>query len=365
MAKKYFLPTKIIFGEKTYSQLFPELEAAGVKKPLVICGKHFLSSFKYRDLEEKVPVFEIFTDILPNPSTVSVDSAAKILNERDCDAVIGIGGGSVLDAAKVVACLRGYNKSCETFYKKISIKKSVPFFAVPTTSGSGSEVTKYSVLTRSDGGKKTLHHDKFYAAVAIVDPELTYSMPPAVTAATGIDAFCQAMEAYWAKSATPETDKFASEGIQLAFYSLFKAVKDPDRQVRYNMSLSSLRAAQAFSQTGTTACHTLSYPLTKHFGLVHGFAVAMTLPWFLEFYSMKNGAKCLEACSLIGAKTIEQGRERILDLMRSIGAPTSLREISCTREDFPKIIGASLDHKPQNPGKHTAHDIEMLLNEIY
>jgi len=363
--KKYFLPTKIIFGEKTYGRLFSELEAAGVKHPLVMCANHFLSSFKYRDIEEKVPVFELFTDIEQNPSTKTVDSAAKVLNKKDCDAVVGIGGGSVLDCAKVVACMKGSRKGCESFYKKISIKKVVPFFAIPTTAGSGSEATKYSVLTTSNGVKKTLRHDKFYPKVAIIDPELTYSMPSHVTAASGVDAFCQAMEAYWAKSATPKTDEYAKEAMHLAFHSLFKAVKDPDRQVRYNMSLASLRAAQAFSNTGTTGCHSTSYPLTKYFGLVHGFAVAISLPWFLGFYSEKNEKRCLEICDVLGAKTIAAGQEKIFGLLQSIDAPTSLRQIGCTREDFARIIEMAKENRPQNPRQHTSEDIARLLGAIY
>ncbi|MBI4209915.1 MAG: iron-containing alcohol dehydrogenase [Candidatus Diapherotrites archaeon] len=366
--KKYFLPVKIIFGEKSYQKLFSELEGAGVKKPLLICGSHFVSSFKYKDFEEKVPVFEVFTGVEPNPSTSTVDRAASLLNSSQCDAVVGIGGGSVLDAAKVVACMHGFKKSCESFYRKPPHRKNrVPFFAVPTTSGSGSEATRYSVLTRSDGSKKTLRHDLFYARVAIVDPELTYSMPPEVTAATGIDAFCQSVEAYWAKTATPQTDAFAAEAIGLAYHSIFKAVNDPDKQARQNMSLASLCAAQAFSNTGTTACHQVSYPLTRHFGLVHGFAVAITLQWFLGFYSEKGGKageKCLEICRLIGAKTIAEGREKLIGLLSSIGAPTKLREIGCRPEDFQKIVAVCLEERPQNPRKHTKEDIERMLAEI-
>ncbi len=362
---KYSLPTKIIFGEKAFQQLFPELEAAGAKRPLIICGKHFTSSFKFKDIEERISPFELFTDVEPNPSTETVDAAAKILNSRNCDAVIGIGGGSVLDAAKVVACMKGVNKSCETFYKKVKVKSQVPFFSIPTTSGSGSEVTRYSVLTTKAGVKRSLEDKKFYAKSAIVDPELTYSMPPELTAATGVDAFCQAVESHWSKKATRETDAFSVEAIGLAYHSLFKAVKGPDKQVRHNMSLASLRAAQAFSNTGTTACHTVSYALTKRYGLVHGFAVALTLPWFMGFYSEKRGKKCLEICNMLGAKTIPEGRAKISEFLASVGAPARLRGIGCRQEDFNGIISESLSQKPQNPRKHTAQDLERMLRELY
>ncbi|HIH09541.1 MAG TPA: iron-containing alcohol dehydrogenase [Candidatus Diapherotrites archaeon] len=365
MKAKYFLPTKVIFGEKSFQQLFGELKDANVAKPLVVCGKHFTSSFKFSSLEENLPVFESFTDVESNPSTQTVDRAAQVLNEKGCDAVIGIGGGSVMDAAKVVAAMKNSGKKSEDFYRRISVKEKVPFFALPTTSGSGSEVTKYSVLTLPDGSKKTLRSDKFYAKVAIIDPELTYTVPRETTAASGIDAFCQAVEAYWSRNAMPETDKFAQEAIRLAYHNLFKVVNDPDKAARYNLSLASLRAGQAFSNTGTTACHSTSYAFTKYYGLVHGFAVAITLPWFFEFYSLKSGEKCMEISNILGAKTIRQGREKLTELLRSIGAPTGLEEIGCPRSDFPKLVEMCLVNRPANPRKHTAKDIERMLNELY
>ncbi len=367
--KKYFLPTKIFFGEKTLQRLPAELQEAKVKKPLLICGKHFLGSGKYRWVEENLGYFEVFSDVEPNPGTGSVDAAARFMNEKGCDAVIGIGGGSVLDTAKVVACMKGMKGKVEFFYgknkMKIPEKNRVPFFALPTTAGSGSEVTMFSILTLPSGVKKSLHCKDFYARTAIVDPELTYTCPPETTASSGIDAFCQAIEAYWARNSTSETDKFAAEAIPLAYGSLVKAVKDPDRHVRMQMSLASLLAGQAFSQTGTTACHTLSYAFTRYYGLVHGFSVAITLPWFLEFYAGKEEKKCLDICSFIGAKTIADGKEKILGLMRAIGAPTRLFDIGCPRSGFPKIIEMSFSHKPQNPRRHSRVDLEKLLDDIY
>ncbi|VVC00726.1 Iron-containing alcohol dehydrogenase [uncultured archaeon] len=367
MARKYSLPTKVIFGEKSFQQLFSELSVAQVKKPLIICGNHFINSFKFRDIEEKIPVFELFSGVEENPSTATADAAAKVLNEGGCDAVIGIGGGSAMDVAKVVACMKGCGKSCESFYRQIKItgKNRVPFFALPTTSGSGSEVTKYSVLTLLSGEKKSISDNKFYARVALVDPELTYTMSPEVTASCGVDAFCQAIEAYWAGTATTETGRYAAEAIQLAYHNLFKAVNDPDKQVRQNMSLASLRSGQAFGQTGTTAPHGCSYAFTKYYGLPHGFAVGITLPWFLGFYAEKRGKKCLEICNILGAKTIPEGKEKIIGFLASVGAPTRLDEIGCPRSDFPKIIEMCMGQRPQNPRGHSRGDIERMLNEIY
>ena len=369
--KKYFLPAKIIFGEKTFEQLPAELKAAGVKKPLLICGKHFIPSLKFRVLQNALPFFRVFSGVEANPSTASVDEAAKMLNELKCDSVIGIGGGSVLDAAKVVACMKGFTKGSEAFYGKMKISRAqrVPFFALPTTSGSGSEATPYSVLTLPSGEKKGLKFREFFAAVAIVDPELTTSMPPELTASSGIDAFSQAVEAFWAKTSTPETDAFAKESIALSYQWLVKAVKVPDMQSRVMMAKASLTAARAFSNTGTTACHTVSYAFTKHYGLAHGFAVAISVPWFLGFYSESKSKqtrdKCKEICSILGANSVPEAQEKIRALLKSIGAPTRLSEIGCVREDFPKIIEMAAVNKPSNPRRHTTKDIERMLEELY
>ena len=360
----YFLPTKIVFGEKTFLKIFYELKERKVKKPLLVCGKHFTSTMHFKELKKNLKGMEVFSRIEANPSTASVDKAAEMMNEKSCDAVIGIGGGSVLDAAKVVACMKNFSGSCESLYEKIRVKEKVPFFALPTTSGSGSEATKYSVLTRSSGMKETLKDDLFYPEAAIVDPELTYSMPASVTAATGIDAFCQAVEAYWAATSMPETDEFAEAAIKLSFKTLRKVVNAPDKSSRHDMALASLTTARAFSNTGTTACHTLSYAFTKYYGLVHGFAVALTIPSFLEFYS-ESTEKCLAICGFFGVNTIGEGKQKILGLMREVGAPTRLREIGCKKKDLQKIIELSLADKLGNPRNHSAEDLEKIFEKIF
>ena len=358
--------TKIIFGENTFEKLFSELEKANCKKPLLICGKHFQLTKQFNLFKSKIKNFELFDSIEPNPKVSSVNSAAELLNKTKCDCVIGIGGGSVLDVAKVVAIMKDFEKSCEEFYVSFEqVKKVVPFFALPTTSGTGSEATKYSVLTLSSKIKQTLRSEKLYAKIAIVDPELTYSMSSSLTATTGLDAFCQAIESYWSVNSTEETKGFAKESIQLAFSSLVKAVNSPDVSSRRNMALASITGAKAFDYTGTTACHSISYSFTQMYGLPHGFAVALTLPWFLEFYSTAREKECLEICSFINAKSISEAREKIVSLMKEVKAPVCLKEIGCRKKDFEKIISQSLSQKPNNPRQHTREDIQRMLEELF
>lgn len=363
----YYLPTKIIFGEKTFRQLFTELKSLGAKKPLIICGRHFLGSTKFNDIKDNIARYSLVSGIPENPSIRAVDVVAKKMNLEGCDAVIGIGGGSVLDTSKLVSAMKGIKKSCKSFYGKAKFSKGnkIPFIAIPTTSGSGSEATKYSVLTLENGVKKSLSDDLLYADVAIVDPELTNTCPARTTAASGIDAFCQGFEGYWAKNSTQKSREFSAEAIRLAYANLEAAVKFPNRAVRYNMANASLSSARGFSQTGTTGCHQLSYAWTRYYGLVHGFAVAITLPWFLEFYSQAEPQRCLELCGFLGAKNIDEGRQKITSLLESIGAPVRLRDIGFKMEDSQKVIEMCLSRRPQSPRAHTRADLMRLIGELY
>ena len=190
-------------------------------------------------------------------------------------------------------------------------------------------------------------------------------MPSSLTATTGLDAFCQAIESYWSVNSTTQTKAHAKEAIQLAFSSLAKAVNFPEDSSRQKMALASITAAKAFDYTGTTACHLISYAFTQMYGLAHGFAVALTLPWFLEFYSKVREKECLEICSFIGANNIAEGRKKIISLMKEVNAPISLREIGCEKKDFKKIISQSLSQKPNNPRQHVAKDLQLMLEEIF
>ncbi|PIN85834.1 MAG: hypothetical protein COV47_00110 [Candidatus Diapherotrites archaeon CG11_big_fil_rev_8_21_14_0_20_37_9] len=359
------MPPKIIFGEKRFSSLFDELENTGSAKPLLVCGNHFTKTDYFNLISEKFDALQIFTGIEPNPSVESVDKCAEIISSADCDSVIGIGGGSVLDASKVAACLKGSSKGVMEFYNKINVKEKVPFFSMPTTSGSGAEYTKYSVLTLPDSTKSTLRSEEFYAKTCIVDPELTYSLPKEITAASGVDAFCQAVESYWSKTATPVTKCDSTGSMTLSFNALAKAVNEPGADSRHDMALASITAAKAFDITGTTACHTLSYAFTKYYGLAHGFAVAITLPWFLKFYSDSFPMVGNSIAKNLDAVSVDDAGEKIISLLELIEAPTRLRDIGAKKQDFEKIVEMSLIQKPNNPKEHSENDLYNLLDSIF
>lgn len=218
-------------------------------------------------LREHQLSFEIFSHVEPEPPMENVYNCINFAKENRCDLVIGLGGGSVMDVAKKVASDLG-----------------LPKIMVPTTAGTGSEVTHESVF-KVDSKKKAFVDQNLVPNVAIVDPDLTETMPPQLTASSGIDALAHALECYESKKSNPLTKALALEAFNLLKENIKKAIEG-DKEARVNMSLGSLMAGMAFGNSGTTLGHALSYPLSNR-GVPHGMAVAMALPHALEF----NGAE--------------------------------------------------------------------------
>ena len=235
---------------------------------------------------------EIFSDIQPNPTLKNTDDCADILRSKQYDFAVAIGGGSILDCAKVACFIAKTDDPTSVyFYKeKLVDKPGVPLIAIPTTSGTASEITSASVLTDSEKGVKApLNYKYFYPVYALVDPELTYSCPPHVTAASGIDVLAHSLEAFYGKKHQPYTDMAAEKAAKLVFENLLTAYKEPDNiEARTNMSLASVTAGLAFNLTQTAAAHACSYPLTQDFGITHGEACAFTLAAFWRLNSQSD-----------------------------------------------------------------------------
>jgi alcohol dehydrogenase len=356
-------PTKILFGPGTFGQLRAELEALGSSRPFVVCGRHFEASLHGRSLHTALPGAEFFIGVEENPLMSTVDAQARIIRDQGCDAVVGIGGGSVLDAAKVAACL-GTTLSCAAFVAAPQAEKTLPYVTVPTTSGSGSEVTRAAVLTDAKGLKVAVANDILYPRTAIVDPELTYALPARITASSGIDALCQGVESFWAATANAESEHVALEAATAAYANLERAVHTPDAASRKAMSVAALRSGQALSMTGLTGCHGVSYGFSKCCGLVHGFAVALTLPWFLEFYNVVQPEKCSHICKLLGSSDIAHAQDEFRRLLKAIGAPVTLSEAHCTPGHIPELISLGLGKRPASPRQLTAEDMQALLESL-
>lgn len=263
----FILPPKIIFGEGSVTRIGEEAERLNVQKVLIVTSSGMLprESMKQviNSLQNQKLGFEIFSEVSPEPPLEDVHNCITRIKDTGSDLIIGLGGGSVIDVAKKAAADSGLCK-----------------IMVPTTAGTGSEVTRESVL-KVDGRKKAFVEEKLTPNVAIVDPDLTKTMPPRLTASSGIDALAHAVECYESKKSNPLVRSVALGAFNLLKENIRQAIEG-DREARLNMSLGSLMAGIAFGNAGTALTHALSYPLSNR-TVPHGEAVAMVLPYALEF----------------------------------------------------------------------------------
>lgn len=267
MSFVFILPRKIIFGQDSATKIGEESIKLGSKKAIIVTsqGMQKRESLKLvtGSLREHQLNFELFPSVDPEPTMQSVYDCIAFAQRSSCDLVIGLGGGSVMDVAKKAAAELG-----------------LPKIMVSTTAGTGSEVTHESVF-KVDGKKKALVDESLTPDVAIVDPQLTNTMSPSLTASSGIDALAHALECYESRKSNLLVKAIALHAFQLLKENIQKAV-DGCEEARINMSLGSLMSGMAFGNSGTTLAHALSYPFSNR-GVPHGEAVAIALPHAIEF----------------------------------------------------------------------------------
>ncbi|MFC3884498.1 iron-containing alcohol dehydrogenase [Bacillus songklensis] len=285
-----FIPNEILYGKDSFAEIGKQAKALGKKVLIIsdpimekignvsICEKHLQN--------HDVP-YAKYTGIDSEPTDIHVEDALSVCREEKCDVIVAVGGGSCIDTAKAVAVMmtnEGHIRDYSGGKKKFN-EKPLPLIAVPTTAGTGSEVTKVTVIidTKNDV-KMMISQPQLLPAIAIVDPALTISCPPNVTAATGVDALCHAIEAFISRRAQPVTDTLALKAIELIVGNLRNAYANgEDVEVREGMALGSMLAGMAFSNASVTLVHGMSRPIGAMFHVPHGISNAMLLPAVLEF----------------------------------------------------------------------------------
>ena len=375
----FFTPPSVIYGPGAMSCLADEVRGLG-RRALLGIGRGALrrtgtldaihSALCRHDIE-----VVLFEGVESDPSIETVDRGAHAAVSGGCDMVVAAGGGSVIDAGKAVAAMVTNSGSVRHYLEgKSFAAKPIPCVAIPTTSGTGSEVTRNSVLTnRQDGYKRSIRHRWLIPALAIVDPELTLSLPPPVTASTGMDALAQLIEPYVSRKSTPLTDALAIYGIALVGHSLKRAVENGgDIQARADMSLASLMSGMALANAGLGAAHALSHPLGAHFGIPHGCSCAMLLPHVMEFNFTAAQEKLARTAAALGEETRgltaaeAAGRAvaRVRRLAREIGIPAGLSEFGVCEKDLERLAreahGSSLD---ANPVEARDEELVKILRE--
>ena len=320
---------------------------------------------------------EIFDSFEPNPKVNEVEACAAALRKSKAETILAVGGGTAMDVAKLANWLTAQNAGKEEILRGVweSPQTPLPLIAVPTTAGTGSEATHFAVVY-VDGHKHSVAHPLMRPSVAVVDGSLTASSPPMLTAQSGLDALCQAIESIWAIGANETSLPFAREALGLAWENLKAAVNAPTPAVRDAMARAAHLAGQAINLTKTTVPHALSYTITSAHGLPHGAAVALTLGTALEFNGEVRETNCLDSrgsvavrermeiiYSAMGASDAAEAAGRFHELVKAIGCPTSLAEAGITEAAQVKRICATVNAErlANNPRRLTPEDLRGLL----
>ena len=316
---------------------------------------------------------EWLTDVVPEPPMSEAARLRTAVDAFDPDCIVGIGGGSAIDLAKVLAVLHGSGQDVAAIIGIDAVAgRSVRLIALPTTSGTGSEVTPIAVLTDTEAHlKKGVVSTHLMPDVAIVDPELTRSAPPAVTASTGIDALTHCIEAYTNVHAHPAVDLYALEGIRLIAGAVARAAADGrDMDARTAMALGSLYGGLCLGPVNTAAVHALAYPLGGTFGVPHGVANSMLLPYVMEFnldHCIGRYAEIARAMATGGgasdADLARSAVERVRALARECGIPTAITAFGVREADLDSMAAAAvqvtrlMSNKPRPVGLADARAI--------
>ena len=374
---------KIIFGEESINCIISELKDLKVEKPFFICDPiikdlPFFASL-IEDLKNQNIVFGIFSDIESDPSYETADKATQAILDFNSDSVIGIGGGSALDIAKIVAITSKTKEMVKQLMSKSEINDSgLPLILIPTTAGTGSEVTHISILSNlQEQTKNGLVSPKLYADVAILDPLITLSLPATITAYSGVDAIIHALEALTSKLATPYTDKLALEALNVLFSSILTAfINGQNIEARSKMLYGSMLAGQAFANSSVAAVHAFAYPIGAEFHIPHGLANSIMLMPILK-YNIESGVhKYALAAKAIGIDTnniskteaANQLVEKLDGLLLSLKFKRELRFYGIKKSDIPNLAKKVMKITRlmnNNPREISLNDAEKLYLEAY
>jgi alcohol dehydrogenase len=384
--KKVFTFTgakKIVFGQGSFETVLEQVRELKKSKPLVVLDQN-LAKMGFREkvagiFEKARCRFELFEKVEPEPRIELADEGAGVALKGKCDVIIGIGGGSAMDVAKAIAVIAG-NKGKALDYLGLNNipEPGLPKIMVPTTAGTGSEVTFTSVFVRKDLKKKEgMNSPYLYPEIALLDPLLTITLPPSPTATTGIDALCHAIESYTSINASPMSELVSLEAIRLIAENLRTCVHDGGNiMAREQMLLGSLYAGMGLANAGVTAVHSLSYPLGGKYCVPHGLANTVMLPAVMAFNLPGALEKFAVMAEMMGEITDglppREAAYLAIDAVEALiddcGIQETLEDLNIPREAFPELAKVAMTvARPleNNPRKVTAEDAIMIYEDAY
>lgn len=342
---KFYQPADVFLEVGAVEKTGQLMGEKGLDRAILICDPFCEKSGLARRVMQASEgrIVGVISDVEPNPTYQNIDHCAAAAKELKAECVVGLGGGSSMDCAKSVAVVLKNGFTGKELLQGVKFTEALPVIAIPTTAGTGSEVTAGAVISDKENEIKTaIFSPSIFPKLAIIDPSLTYTCPPAVTASSGIDVLAHSLDALTSVKASPATDALAVYAAKLAFENLERAYENgSDEEARNNMSQACIVAGLAFSQTGTTGSHACSYILTSKYGIPHGEACAFTLDsWFRE--NAKARPKLNEYAVMMGFRDADAVADKIAELRGKLHLRSTLAEIHVADEDLDLIAESSM-----------------------
>lgn len=375
MEWEFNLPVKLILGCGKSKNIKSYIEEIGGTRGILVASRSFAKNGLADEFIKMSGglIRAVFSNVRPNPTTDNVDECVKLMREIDADFAVALGGGSPMDCCKAACAIaRGEDviRSYHSGGRAVNSNEAIPMIAVTTTSGTASEVTNISVLTDlSLKLKNPMNDPVMYPKIAVVDPELTLTVPPQVTASTGLDVLSHAVESYWATIHQPICSACSVHSARLVFEWLEKAYNSPDDlQAREKMAEASIVAGVAFSHPRTTGSHACSFPLTNIYGVPHGEACAFTLDYFIRFNAdnADGDGRITAFAKDCGFNSPYEMADEITAMKKRMKMRTTLSEIGCkTDEQIMELTEKSMSMlMTRNPIELTKKDIFEMYNTL-
>lgn len=374
---RFQMPTKIFFGPGTIAQLKDiveeELKAANL---FLVTDNGIRECGIAEKVTSQFPDIPVFDEVEQNPRYMTVNKAGKLVRGLKPELIIGLGGGSSLDAAKALALLATNPGNIEDYEGREKYQSApLPVLAIPTTCGTASEVTWVSVITHTERKfKMSIKGPLLFPTVALVDPDLLMTLPPHLIASTGLDALTHAIEAYTVKPATDITDIFARASLKYIFQSLEEAYKNiqENAKAREMLMLGSMVAGMAFGNSDVGAVHCISDAVGSLYDIPHGVANAIFLPHVMDFNLPVSAKRYAEISRLAGIHEVDDYEaanmliQKIKGLSRKLGIP-SVKDIGLEKAHFPEIAqkSAANNSNPSNPREASVRDYIEILSRAY
>lgn len=378
---EFFIAKKLVTGKGAIGRLREEVARLGMKNPLLVTDEMLQKAGVVKIVENELEgiSYQVYTGVQPEPEIALVLDCAKYVKNGGHDGVIAVGGGSAIDIAKAVSIYVTNEGSIEELFGTNLVKEEgLPLIAIPTTAGTGSEVTNISILSdKEEQIKKGIVSPYLLPDVAIVAPEMTVSMPKSVTAASGIDALVHAIEAYLSVHASPITDALALHAMKMISTNLPKAYANPNHlEAREAMVTASLMAGMSFGNAGVGAVHALAYPLGGRFNIAHGVSNALLLPYVMEWNKISSLERFVDIAAALGVDTHRLSKDEAADAaivaMRRLSSyveiPSSLQAFDIPEDVLPQLAEDALKVTrllANNPRTLSIGDIEAIYRQAY